>query len=183
MQRAKFLLSITGALFVAACLYCPVFHAMPKFMERYDAFQFAKAELKGKCSVCHTREEGYGPLNTMGKAFAANGYRIDEKLRKQAGDAFATGIAKSSPVGAPMFDAKAFYLKGCAGCHGDDGTGGESGLPGLPNFKDVKWQQRRTDQQMIDVITKGKGTMPPWKDKLNEEQIKAMTALIRKFPE
>ena len=37
MKRTKFLLSFSGALFVAACLYCPVFHAMPKFMERYDA--------------------------------------------------------------------------------------------------------------------------------------------------
>ncbi len=183
MKRTKFLLSFSGALFVAACLYCPVFHAMPKFMERYDADQFAKTELKGKCGVCHTREEGYGPLNTLGKAFAANGYRIDDKLRKQAGDAFATGAAQSSPVGASVFAVKAFYDKSCAACHGADGTGGESALPGLPNFKDVKWQQRRTDQQIIDAIAKGKGTMPPWKDKLSEEQMKAMTAFIRKFPE
>ncbi len=180
MQRTKFLLSTTGALFMAACLYCPVFHAMPKFMERYDADQFAKTELKGKCGVCHTREEGYGPLNALGKAFAENGYVINDKLRKQGAQAFASG--PNAPA-APVFAAKAFYDKSCAGCHGTDGTGGESALPGLPNFKDTKWQQRRSDQQIIDAIVKGKGTMPPWKDKLNEEQLKAMTAFIRKFPE
>lgn len=180
MQRAKFLLSTTGALFVAACLYCPVFHAMPKFMERYDTDQFAKAELKGKCGVCHTRDEGYGPLNAMGKAFAANGYRIDDKLRKQASEAFSTGAPQ--PVVA-AFDAKAAYMKSCAPCHGNDGTGGESALPGLPNFKDTKWQQRRSDQQITDAIAKGKGTMPPWKDKLSEDQIKSMTAFVRKLAE
>ncbi len=178
MQRTKFLLGTTGALFAAACLYCPVFHAMPKFMDRYDADQFAKTELKGKCGVCHTREEGYGPLNAMGKAFAANGYRINDGLRKQAAEYFATGPASAAPV----FAAKAFYDKSCAVCHGADGTGGDA-MIGIPNFKDAKWQQRRTDQQIIDAITKGKGPMPPWKDKLSEEQIKAMAAFIRKFPE
>lgn len=181
MKRMKFMLSVTSAILFAACLYCPIFHAMPKFMERYDADQFAKAELKGKCGVCHTREEGYGPLNALGKAFAENGYVINEKVRKQSADAFATGpnAVKSA---APIFAAKTFFDKSCAGCHGNDGAGGEGAL-NIPNFKDAKWQQRRTDQQIIDAITKGKGTMPPWKDKLNEEQIKAMAAFIRKFPE
>ena len=181
MKRAKFLLSLTGAFLFAACLYCPIFHAMPKFMERYDADQFAKAELKGKCGVCHTREEGYGPLNELGKAFAENGYAINDKVRKQAANAFATGPNAAQPA-APVFAAKAFYDKSCAGCHGADGMGGEGGL-NIPNFKDTKWQQRRTDQQIIDVIAKGKGTMPPWKDKLTEEQIKVMTTYIRKFAE
>lgn len=179
MQRSKFLLSLTGALLVAACLYCPVFHAMPKFMEQYDQDQFAKAELKGKCSVCHTREEGYGPLNTVGKAFAENGYRINDNLRKQASEVFAVGPNAAKPA-APVFSAKAFYDKNCASCHGADGTGGEGAL-NIPNFKDAKWQQRRTDQQITDVIVKGKGTMPPWKDKLDEAQLKAMTGYVRQL--
>ncbi|MBI1760841.1 MAG: cytochrome c [Acidobacteria bacterium] len=181
MKRMKFLLSLTSALLFAACLYCPIFHAMPKFMERYDADQFAKPELKGKCGICHTREEGYGPLNALGKAFAENGYVINDKVRKQAANAFASGPNAGQPT-APVFAAKAFYDKSCAGCHGADGTGGESAL-NIPNFKDSKWQQRRTDQQIVDAITKGKGAMPPWKDKLSEEQIKAMAVFVRKLAE
>lgn len=181
MKRMKFMLSATVAIFFAACLYCPIFHAMPKFMERYDADRFAKAELKGKCSVCHTREGGYGPLNNLGKSFAENGYVINEQVRKQAAESFASGPNATKPA-APAFAVKAFYDKSCAGCHGSDGRGGEGAL-NIPNFTDPKWQQRRTDQQIVEAITKGKGTMPPWQDKLSEEQIKAMTALIRKFPE
>lgn len=181
MQRPKFLLCLTSALLLAACLYCPVFHAMPKFMERYDNDQFAKAELKGKCSVCHTREEGFGPLNTFGAAFAENGYLINDNLRKQAVDVFALGKNSATRVVA-VFDAKAFYEKNCANCHGSDGMGGGSAL-NIPNFKDARWQQRHTDQQFIDAIAKGKGTMPPWKDKLSEEQIKALAGYVRKFPE
>lgn len=179
MQRPKFLLSLTGAMLFAACLYCPVFHAMPKFMEQYDQDPFAKAELKGKCSVCHTRDEGYGPLNAVGKAFAENGFRIDDGLRKMASEAFASGpnAAKSA---APVFSAKTFYERSCASCHGADGMGGEGAL-NIPNFKDAKWHQRRTDQQLVDAIAKGKGTMPPWKDKLTEEQIKALADYVRQF--
>lgn len=181
MNRAKFLLSTTGALLFAACLYCPVFHAMPKFMERYDADQYAKAEMKGKCSTCHITEEGYGPVNSFGKMFAANGYVINDGLRKQAGDYFSLGTGSAKPAVA-AFDAKAFYSKNCAGCHGNDGAGGD-GILGLPNFKDTKWQQRHTDQQFIDAIAKGKGTMPPWKDKLNEGQIKALANYVRQLAE
>ena len=48
---------------------------------------------------------------------------------------------------------------------------------GLDSYEDVK-----ANKGMIRKVV-DKGTMPPWKDKLNEEQIKAMTAFIRKFPE
>jgi mono/diheme cytochrome c family protein len=181
MQRPKFLLSITCGLFFAACLYCPIFHAMPKFMEQYDQDQFAKTDLKGKCSICHTREEGYGPLNAVGLAFAENGYRINDSLRNQAREVFALST-NAAPPAPPVFNPKAFYEKNCAGCHGSDGMGGGGAL-NLPNFKDAKWQQRRTEQQFIDAIAKGKGTMPAWQDKLKAEQIKALAGYVRQFLE
>ena len=54
---------------------------------------------------------------------------------------------------------------------------------GIPKFTDQAWQQRRTDEKLIEVISKGKGQMPGWKEKLTEEQIKLMVAYIRKFPD
>jgi len=154
---------------------------MPKFMDRYDADPLSKADLKGKCSVCHVEEDGFGPLNAFGKAFVESGYRITDGLRSQAPDLFVgvQGAAKSS---APSFDPKAFYDKYCTGCHGAEGKGGDTTMI-VPNFKDTAWQKRRTDQNLFDSITKGKGMMPSWKDKLTEEQIKSMAAFIRKFPE
>src|SRR5215813_12280135 len=171
MKRIKLLISAVLALTVCACLYCPVFHAMPKFMDRYDADPSAKADLKGKCSVCHLDEDGYGPLNAFGKAFAESGYRITDALRGQSPDIFAgQGATKPS---APVFEAKAFFAKNCSGCHGPDGKGGEGALI-VPNFRDAAWQQRRTDQTLFDSISKGKGAMPAWKEKMTEEQIKSI---------
>ncbi len=181
MKRIKLLIGAGLAFTACACLYCPVFHAMPKFMDRYDADPSAKAELKGKCSVCHIEEDGYGPLNAFGKAFAESGYRITDGLRSQSPDLFASGQGATKPS-APLFEAKAYYDKHCAACHGDDGKGGDSALV-TPNFKDTAWQKRRTDQNFLDSITKGKGMMPAWKGKMTEEEIKSMAAFIRKFPE
>ncbi len=181
MKRTKLLISATLAFTVCACLYCPVFHAMPKFMDRYDADPLAKAELRGKCSVCHIEDDGYGPLNAFGKAFAESGYRITDGLRSQSPDLFAGGQVATKPS-APSFDAKAYYDKNCAVCHGADGRGGE-GATLAPNFKDTAWQKQHTDQNFFDSIAKGKGTMPAWKEKMTEEQIKSIAAFIRKFPE
>lgn len=181
MKRIKILISAGLAFTVCVCLYCPVFHAMPKFMDRYDADPLAKAELKGKCSVCHIEEDGYGPLNAFGKAFEESGYRITDGLRSQSPDLFAGGQGATKPS-APLFDAKTYYDKNCTACHGADGKGGESLLI-VPNFKDAAWQKRRTDQNFLDSITKGKGAMPAWKEKMTEEQIKSMAAFVRKFPE
>jgi mono/diheme cytochrome c family protein len=181
MKRIKLLISAILAFTAYACLYCPVFHAMPKFMDRYDADPLSKAELKGKCSVCHVEEDGYGPLNAFGKAFAEGGYRITDGLRNQSPDLFTGGQGSPKPSG-PSFDAKAYYGKNCAGCHGTDGKGGDSTMI-TPNFKDAAWQKRRTDQNLFDSITKGKGMMPAWKEKMTEEQIKSVIAFIRKFSE
>jgi cytochrome c553 len=179
MKRIKLLIGAILALTAYVCLYCPGFQAMPRFMDRYDADPLAKAELKGKCSVCHLEEDGYGPLNAFGKAFAESDYRITDGLRSRSPDLFAGGQGTAKPL-APLFDAKAYYDKNCAGCHGADGKGGDSTLI-VPNFKDAAWQRRRTDQNLFDSITKGKGVMPAWREKLTEEQIKSMAAFIRKF--
>src|SRR5215475_12369140 len=119
MKRIKLHIGAVLAFVACACLYCPVFHAMPKFMDRFDADPLAKAEMKGKCSVCHVEEEGYGPLNAFGKAFAESGYRITDGLRTQAPDLF-VGVQVATKPSAPSFDAKAFYDKHCTGCHGAD---------------------------------------------------------------
>jgi mono/diheme cytochrome c family protein len=180
MKRMKFLLGASFVFFAGACLYGPIFHAMPKFMDRYDADPLARAELKGKCSVCHVKEEGFSPLNPFGKSFAENNYRITDGLRRQSPDIFAGGQGATKPS-APSFDVKAYYDKHCAACHGADGKGGESAMI-APNFKDASWQRRRTDQNLFDGIATGKGAMPAWKEKMTEEQIKSMVAFIRKFP-
>ncbi|MCI0336060.1 MAG: c-type cytochrome [Acidobacteria bacterium] len=179
MKRLKFCIVSVIAILICACLYCPIFHAMPKFMDRYDADPYSKAEMKGRCSVCHRNEEGFGPLNKFGQTFAKNGYRITVELRQQVPEAFSASTTEAVAV-EPQFDAKAFYDRNCVVCHGADGKGGDSGMI-VPDFTDSAWQRRNDDQKMIVVISKGKGAMPAFKDKLTEGQIKAMAAFIRTF--
>lgn len=63
---------------------------------------------------------------------------------------------------------------GCVACHSKDGT---PIVPEAPNFKDAKWQKRRTDAQLSKSIRDGKGTMP--KHAGPEADIPALVAYVR----
>jgi len=80
---------------------------------------------------------------------------------------------KDPPDGAGIFKSN------CTMCHGPDGKG--IAAMKTPDFTDPKVQASLTDQQMIDIITNGKkGTaMPSWRDKLSEQDIRAVQAYVR----
>lgn len=61
--------------------------AKPAFMDRYNADPYSKAELKGKCTVCHIGRGG-GERNDFGEAFEDLGYRITPKLRAKFPELF-----------------------------------------------------------------------------------------------
>jgi cytochrome c oxidase cbb3-type subunit 3 len=81
--------------------------------------------------------------------------------------------AADQPDGADLFKHK------CSMCHGAEGKG----YPQLktPDFTDPKWQEGITDEQITETIKNGKkGTpMPPFAEKLKEEEIQALVAHIR----
>lgn len=76
------------------------------------------------------------------------------------------------------------YRQRCARCHGEDG-GGEAKrkrLPQIPDFRKPEWQASRTDAQLQTSILDGKGTaMPPFRDRLNEDQARELVAQVRAF--
>lgn len=83
--------------------------------------------------------------------------------------------ARAADEGASLYKAK------CAGCHGTDGAGqtpvGKSlKVPDLSS-PDV---QKKLDDQLAEVIQKGKGKMPALKS-LNSDQIKQVVAAVRGF--
>jgi mono/diheme cytochrome c family protein len=80
---------------------------------------------------------------------------------------------KDPPSGASIFKSN------CAMCHGPDGKG--IAAMKTPDFTDPKVLASLTDQQMLEIITNGKkGTaMPAWRDKLSEEDIRAVQAYVR----
>ncbi|HYR85061.1 MAG TPA: cytochrome c [Terriglobia bacterium] len=88
-----------------------------------------------------------------------------------------TGAILSINDGTSLFGSK------CAACHGKDG----SGLPnwkskGQPDLTRSEWQDSHTDEEIADTIKNGKGEfMPPFKDKLSDEEINAVVSRVRMF--
>ncbi len=77
-------------------------------------------------------------------------------------------------------DGAALYKARCAGCHGPDGTGSAIGKRmGAHDFHSPE-VKKMSDAELADVITKGKGKMPPYKS-LSPEEVKALVAHIREL--
>jgi ubiquinol-cytochrome c reductase cytochrome b subunit len=101
----------------------------------------------------------------------------------------ASAVASVPPVkpnAAPIqkMNVAELYATHCAACHGVDGTGNalRVALPTIPNFVDPAWQKTRSDDDFLLRIRDGKDPlMPSFKDKLNPEQIHALTVYTRAF--
>ena len=74
----------------------------------------------------------------------------------------------------------AAYKQKCISCHGVDGKGD------TPAGKAMKVRSfaspetaKMSDQELADIIEKGKGKMPKYGASMNSDEIKAMVAYIR----
>src|SRR5437763_7924667 len=72
-------------------------------------------------------------------------------------------------------DAAATYKAKCAMCHTPDGKGGRMGTRDFAS-PEVKAE---SDAQLAEIITKGKGKMPAYGEKLKENEIKDLVTYIR----
>lgn len=82
--------------------------------------------------------------------------------------------AKSQETGESLFKAK------CAMCHGPDGAGktmmGEKlKIPDLHS----EAVQKKSDDDLVQIVTKGKDKMPAYDGKLSKEQIAKLVAYVR----
>jgi mono/diheme cytochrome c family protein len=79
-------------------------------------------------------------------------------------------------------DGAAVYKAKCATCHGADGKG-QSPMGKKMNLRDLGSPevQKQTDQQLYDWTAVGKGKMPAYKDKLTNDEIKALVVHMRAF--
>ena len=63
------------------------------------------------------------------------------------------------------------FLLNCAHCHGDDARGDEG-----PDLYDLRKSDERIRRQIVDGV---KGEMPSFAKKLNDSDIRALTAYLR----
>lgn len=84
--------------------------------------------------------------------------------------------ARAQETGESLYKAK------CAMCHGPDGAGktpmGQAlKIPDL-HSEDV---QKRSDEQLTEIIAKGKNKMPAYEAKLSKEQITKLVGFVREL--
>lgn len=79
-------------------------------------------------------------------------------------------------------DGAAVYKAKCASCHGVDGKG-QTPMGKKMNLRDLGSPevQKQTDKELYDWTAVGKGKMPGYKDKLTDEEIKALVTHMRAF--
>jgi len=91
---------------------------------------------------------------------------------------FVVSIARASPAPNGAADSATYRTK-CAMCHGPDGSGSAVGKSmNVPDLRSPE-VQKLPDAQLAQIISDGKGGMPPFKSSLNEDQIHSMVSYIR----
>jgi len=83
-------------------------------------------------------------------------------------------------------DAPANWTKHCASCHGKDGKGQTKAgkMAGVKDQTDAQYQAGLKEDKMFAAIKDGlkedgKEKMKPFKDKLSDDEIKALIAHVR----
>jgi cytochrome c6 len=91
-------------------------------------------------------------------------------------------------VSASAADVKETWDKDCAKCHGADGKGDTKMGKKLEikDFTDAKYQDSLKDEAMLKAIKEGvkqdeKTRMKGFGETLNDEEMKALVAYVRKF--
>jgi mono/diheme cytochrome c family protein len=97
-----------------------------------------------------------------------------------------TTYAQASASASASERAKKIYRVDCAMCHGDTGDGKTdlaAPMGVTSNFTDPKSLEGKTDQQLFDVIRKGKDKMPGEEDnRAKDAEIKALIQYLRNIP-
>jgi mono/diheme cytochrome c family protein len=74
----------------------------------------------------------------------------------------------ATPSGAEVFATN------CATCHAADGSGGQG-----PALGDGAANERLSEADMVEVVTKGRAAMPAWKGVLSKAEIAAVVRYVR----
>ena len=90
---------------------------------------------------------------------------------------FVSSIARANP--APDTAASTTFRTKCAMCHGPDGAGSEVGKSmNVPDLRSPA-VQKLPDAQLAQIISDGKGGMPPFKSSLSEAQVHSLVTYVR----
>jgi len=89
---------------------------------------------------------------------------------------------KVSPAEAEARAARALFNLRCATCHGRDGRGGGPAKPPgaqMPDLADAAWQASRSDAQINELVTQGRGLMPAFGKEISADGITVLVRYMR----
>ena len=83
---------------------------------------------------------------------------------------------------AALADAAATYKSKCASCHGANGSG-QTAAGKAMKLRDLRSAEVRgqSDEQLLAIISKGKGKMPGYEKPLGADTCKALVAHIKQL--
>jgi mono/diheme cytochrome c family protein len=99
-----------------------------------------------------------------------------KKTRILAASAFAMVLGLGVTLYATEEHPSDLFKQYCARCHGEDGKAQTPKGKQLmaQDFNDADWQAEETDEELIEIVTKGGEDMPPFGKKLKKEQIESL---------
>lgn len=153
--------------------------------QTYNAVGIVKASdaEKGEITIDHEDILGYMSAMEMDYQVAdkklletiSSGDKIEFEIERSGSDAVITKINKIGEV-AKEIDASEIFKANCAKCHGEKGEGVEG--KGISFLKGHALHHPEED--FIKQVTNGEEEeMPAFKDKLTEEEIKAVVKYVR----
>ena len=91
-------------------------------------------------------------------------------------------LALPSAMQAQSESAKIFKAN-CVQCHSANGSGDTTAGKAF-HAKDLRSAevQKQTDEELAEVITKGKGKMPAFGAKIKPDEVKKLAAYLRELP-
>jgi cytochrome c6 len=91
---------------------------------------------------------------------------------------FVASIARANTA-PDSADVSATFSTKCVMCHGPDGAGSQVGKSlNVPDLRSPA-VQKLPDARLVQIISDGKGGMPPFKSSLSEDQIHSLAAHVR----
>lgn len=96
--------------------------------------------------------------------------------------------ASNDPAFIPLADevtGSEIYAKQCVACHGKEGKGDGPAAAALtprpPDLTDSTKTGKLSDEELLQIIAKGKGTMPRFDSLLKPEELEAVTEFVRRL--
>jgi mono/diheme cytochrome c family protein len=97
-------------------------------------------------------------------------------------------LASNDPAFIPRADGVTgaeIYTKQCAACHGKEGKGDGPAAAALtprpPDLTDASKMGELSDEELFEIIARGKGAMPGFDALLEPEELKAVTEFVRRL--